>query len=93
MPGPILVEVVRGTLVESRHRGAVAAVEADGASVLALGDTEAPVYSRSAIKAFQALPLILSGAADRYDFGDEELALACANMPWLSTAPAASSRR
>ena len=38
-----------------------------------------PVYPRSAVKAMQALPLIESGAADRYGFGDEELALACAS--------------
>jgi L-asparaginase II len=37
------------------------------------------VYPRSAIKALQALPLVESGAADRYGFGAEELALACAS--------------
>ena len=45
----------------------------------AVGDVERPVYPRSAIKALQALPLIESGAADRYGFGAEELALACAS--------------
>jgi L-asparaginase II len=29
---------LRGALVESRHRGAVAVMEADGMTVLALGD-------------------------------------------------------
>ncbi len=79
MGNPVLVETIRGPLVESRHRGAVAVVDADGAVVLALGDVERPVYPRSAIKALQALPLIESGAADRYGFGPEELALACAS--------------
>jgi L-asparaginase II len=79
MPNPILVEVTRGNLVESRHRGAVAVVDADGATVLALGDVATPVYPRSAIKALQALVLVESGAADRCGFGDEELALACAS--------------
>jgi L-asparaginase II len=37
------------------------------------------VFPRSAIKAIQALPLVESGAADRYGFGPEELALACAS--------------
>jgi len=77
MPNPILVEVTRGNLVESRHGGAVAVVDADGATVLALGDVAAPVFPRSAIKAMQALPLVESGAADRFGFGEEELALAC----------------
>jgi L-asparaginase II len=79
MGNPILVEVVRGALTESRHRGAVAVVDADGATVLSLGDVARPVYPRSAVKPIQALPLIESGAADRYGFGDKELALACAS--------------
>jgi L-asparaginase II len=79
MRNPELVEVLRGTRTESRHRGAVAVVDADGAAVLTLGDIAAPVFPRSAVKPLQALPLIESGAADRYGFGDEELALACAS--------------
>jgi L-asparaginase II len=79
MSNPVLVEVVRGALVESRHRGALAVVDADGATVLALGDVAALVYPRSAVKPLQALPLIESGAAGRYGFGDDELALACAS--------------
>jgi L-asparaginase II len=79
MSNPILVEVLRGTLVESRHTGAVAVVDAGGKPVLALGDVETPIYPRSAVKAFQALPLVESGAADLYGLGPEELALACAS--------------
>src|SRR5437660_9466132 len=79
MSNPVLVEVLRGALVESRHRGAVAVVDADGASVLALGDVARPVYPRSAVKPLQALPLVESGAADKYGLGDKELALACAS--------------
>ncbi|HEV2955221.1 MAG TPA: asparaginase [Xanthobacteraceae bacterium] len=77
MTNPVLVEVLRGPLVESVHRGAVCVVDADGATVLALGDVAAPVFPRSAVKALQALPLVESGAADRYGLGDEELAIAC----------------
>src|SRR6476646_6244835 len=79
MSNPILVETVRGAMVESRHRGAVAVVDADGATLLALGDVARPVFPRSAVKPLQALLLVESGAADRYGFGDEELALACAS--------------
>ena len=79
MSNPVMVEALRGALVESRHRGVVAVVDAAGRAVLALGDVERPVYPRSAIKALQALPLIECGAADRYGLGDEELALACAS--------------
>jgi len=76
---PVLVELRRGGLIESRHRGAVAIVDADGATVLAVGDVAKPVFPRSAVKPLQALPLVESGAADCYTLGDEELALACAS--------------
>ena len=79
MGNPVLVEALRGRLVESRHCGAVAVVDADGRRVLAVGEIERPVYPRSAIKALQALPLIESGAADHFALADEELALACAS--------------
>jgi L-asparaginase II len=77
MANPVLLEVLRGPLVESRHRGAVAVVDADGDGVLALGDGAQPVFPRSAVKALQALPLVETGAADRYGLADDELAIAC----------------
>jgi len=70
MNNPVLVEVLRGARVESRHSGAVAVMDADGGKVLALGDVAQPVYPRSAVKALQALPLIETGAADRYGVGE-----------------------
>jgi L-asparaginase II len=79
MDNPILVEVLRGGRVESRHAGAVAIVDDTGKAVLALGDVEQPVFPRSAVKAIQALPLVESGAADASGFTDKELALACAS--------------
>ena len=79
MPNPVLVEVTRGNLVESRHHGIAAVVDADGATVMTIGDPSTPIFPRSAIKALQALVLVEAGAADRYGFGEEELALACAS--------------
>jgi L-asparaginase II len=76
---PILVEAWRGSVVESFHRGAYAIVDAAGAVVAARGDITRPVYPRSAIKVLQALPLVESGAADRFGLTNEELALACAS--------------
>ena len=76
---PILVDVLRGDHVESRHRGAIAIVDADGAVVAATGDIERAVFARSAVKALQALPLVASGAADRLGLTATELALACAS--------------
>lgn len=79
MTNPVLVETVRGGIVDLRHRGAVAVCDAGGALVWSTGDIDRPVYPRSAVKLFQALPLVESGAADRYRLGEEELALACAS--------------
>ena len=79
MQNPVLVEVTRGGRVESRHRGSVAVCDADGANVLVIGDVDTPVFPRSAVKAFQALPLLESGAAEKLGLEAAEIALACAS--------------
>jgi L-asparaginase II len=79
MPNPVLVEVTRGPLVESVHRGAVAVSDAKGRPRLRIGDVETPVFPRSALKPIQAVPLIESGAADAFNVSEEELALAAAS--------------
>ena len=76
---PILVDVLRGSAVESTHRGAVAVLDADGCVVSAIGDIDRPIFPRSAVKVLQALPLVASGAADQLGLDDEELAIACAS--------------
>jgi L-asparaginase II len=76
---PLLVEVLRGGDVESVHRGALAIVDADSVTQLALGDVQRPIFPRSACKVLQALPLVASGAADAWGLTDAELALACAS--------------
>lgn len=79
MANPILVEVTRGDLVESRHRGAIAVANAQGEIVFSLGDVDAIAYPRSALKPVQALTLVESGAAEAFGLGDAEIALACAS--------------
>lgn len=79
MNTPVTVEVTRGPLVESRHRGVAVVVDGEGRTVFSLGDPDTPVFSRSACKAMQALPLVESGAADAYGFGNRELAIACSS--------------
>ena len=79
MHNPFLAEVTRGNLVESRHRGSVSVVDAEGATVLSIGDVDRRVFPRSAVKALQAMPLVESGIADIYGLTDEEIALACAS--------------
>ncbi len=79
MSNPVLVNALRGELVENRHRGAVAVCDPNGKLLHAWGDVESLVYPRSAIKALQALPLVESGAADHYGLSEAELALACSS--------------
>lgn len=79
MANPVLVEVMRGPLVESRHRGAWAVADRRGRLVGKAGDAGRPVFPRSAIKALQALAAVESGAADAFGLTEEEIALACAS--------------
>jgi L-asparaginase II len=74
-----LVEVRRGALTESRHRGHIVAVEPDAKIVAYAGVPETVTFLRSSAKPFQALPLLVSGAADHFGFNDREVALACAS--------------
>lgn len=79
MVNPVLVDVCRGQTVESRHRGAVIAINAQGKTLLEMGDTEALVFPRSSLKPLQVIPLVESGAADHFAMTEQELALACAS--------------
>ena len=76
MSNPILVEILRGKVVESRHRGSIAVSDSSGKLLLSVGDVDRPVFPRSAVKAIQALPFVESGAADAFGFGNREIALA-----------------
>ena len=76
---PVLVNRWRGNAIESRHTGAVAVVDAEGQTVLALGDVQRGVFPRSAIKFLQAIPFVESGAAARFDLDERHVALACAS--------------
>jgi L-asparaginase II len=72
-----VVEVWRGPIVESRHRGHIAAVTGAGKLVAGLGAPDTVTFLRSSGKPFQALPLVVSGAADRFGFTVAEIAIAC----------------
>ena len=74
---PRLLVVRRGQEEESFHRGRAVVATATGETVLSIGDIEAPVFPRSAIKPIQAIPLVASGAAKKFGLSDAEIALAC----------------
>jgi L-asparaginase II len=73
------VEVVRGGLVESRHRVHVAVCDDAGSLMASLGDPEGWTYYRSAAKPLQALPLVEEGVVDGLGMSSAELALCCAS--------------
>lgn len=79
MESEILAKVIRGETVESVHRGHLYIVDGAGREIVNLGAAETLAFIRSSAKAFQLIPCLTSGAADRFGFTDAELALACAS--------------
>lgn len=75
----ILAKVIRGETVESIHRGYLIVLDGDGKEIFALGNPDFVTFFRSAAKPLQAIPFLLSGAAERFGFLENEIALACAS--------------
>ncbi|HRH40694.1 MAG TPA: asparaginase [Pyrinomonadaceae bacterium] len=75
----ILAKVIRGETVESIHRGHLIVLDGDGKEIFALGNPDFVTFFRSAAKPLQAIPFLLSGAAERFGFLENEIALACAS--------------
>ncbi len=78
-PMDFRIESTRGGVVESIHRVSAAVVDAKGRLVASAGDPSLVTFWRSAAKPFQAIPLVSDGAADRWQFDERALALACAS--------------
>lgn len=74
-----MAEIWRGPFLESVHLGHAVVCNGAGEIVQSWGDPEALVLPRSSSKMIQALPLIESGAADRFGLTTEQLALSCAS--------------
>ncbi len=79
MSSNILAKVVRGETVESIHRGHVIVLDGNGQTVVSIGEPSTVTFFRSSAKAFQAIPFITSGAADRFGFTEDEIALTVAS--------------
>lgn len=73
----ILVQVTRGSIVESWHRGHIAIVDASGSLKYSFGDPNTVTFIRSAAKPIQVLPLVESGAARHFGFTEQEIAIMC----------------
>ncbi|MGW4561817.1 asparaginase [Streptomyces sp. NPDC004561] len=71
----VVAEVWRGDFLESVHHGTVHAADPRGRTVLSVGETDRPMYPRSANKPLQALGMLRAGLG----LDGELLALACAS--------------
>lgn len=74
---PIAVSF-RGGHPENIHHGSLAVVDAQGRLLASVGDVDSPLFTRSSLKPFQALPLIAQ-FADRLELEDADIALLCAS--------------
>jgi len=72
---PVVAHVVRSGFVESVHHGSVVALDANGSTLLAVGDITGPIFPRSSSKPIQALAMLRAGL----DLDGELLALATAS--------------
>ena len=77
MESEILAKAIRGETVESIHRGHLIIISGAGEIVARIGNPETVTFWRSSAKPFQALPFILTGAAQHFEFTEKEIALAC----------------
>jgi len=75
-----LIRLIRGDAMESLHYGSIAVVDARGRLVDHTGDPEGTTFLRSCAKPLQVLPLLESGAAERFGFTPAELACMCGSL-------------
>lgn len=74
-----MVELWRGGVLESTHRGHAVICDESGQIVESWGDPGAVIFPRSSCKMLQALPLVESGAAGAAGLTARQLALSCAS--------------
>ena len=79
MKPQIMCEIWRGSYLESVHTGMAVICDKEGEISHQWGDPNALILPRSSAKMMQAIPLIISGAEQKFSIGDDLLALACAS--------------
>jgi L-asparaginase II len=75
---PIAVST-RGGYPENVFYGSVAVVDRSGKLIASVGDVDAPIFTRSALKPFQALPLVANPRFAEYGLTAKEIALLCSS--------------
>lgn len=74
-----LIQLTRGGTPECLHFGAVAVVNRQGQLQAFAGDPHLVTFSRSTLKALQALPFVEAGGPAEFGFSQSEAALLCAS--------------
>ena len=75
---PIAVST-RGGYPENVFYGSVAVVDRSGKLIASVGDVDAPIFTRSALKPLQALPLVAHPRFAEYGLSGKEIALLCSS--------------
>ena len=73
----INVQLLREGIVESVHSCQATVVDTRGRILSAAGDPQTTTFARSCLKPIQALPVSISGAQDRFNLSETDLAIIC----------------
>lgn len=71
--------MTRGGTLENQHFGSVAVVNTQGKLLAHAGDPQWMTFTRSTLKALQALPFVEADGPQHFGFGSEHIALLCAS--------------
>ncbi len=74
-----LIEYTRAQLAEVIHTGVIAVADANGRLIAEAGDAELVCFTRSTLKPFQALPLVMNGGVRHFGFSEAQVAMLCAS--------------
>lgn len=74
-----LIELTRGGTLECQHLGSVAVVNTEGRLLAHVGDPHWLTFSRSTLKALQALPFVEAGGPAQFGFTTRQVAMMCAS--------------
>ncbi len=74
---PIQATLIRGSKIESIHKIHAVISDKKGRVLMCAGNPEYKTFMRSALKPFQAIPFVSSGAASKINDASKSIALAC----------------
>ena len=74
---PLLATLIRGSNIESIHKIHAVVSDKKGRVLMCAGNPEYKSFIRSALKPFQTIPFISSGAASKINNASKSIALAC----------------